>query len=112
MNKQDFLKILQPDIKAVQLGDSQVWVSQWSLESSDRVIKAQSEYADNKITWNDFLTVVATCSICDESGELVFTESDFTLVQKFGARKLKDVYLAALALNRIESEEIEETEKN
>ncbi len=112
MKKEDFLKILQPDIKAVPLGDSQVWVSQWSLESSDHVIKAQAEYADEKITWNDFLTVVATCSICNESGELIFNQSDFELVQKFGARKLKDVYLAALELNRIESEEIEESEKN
>jgi hypothetical protein len=112
MNKQDFLKILQPDTKAVPLGDSQVWVSQWSLESSDRVIKAQAEYADEKITWNDFLTVVATCSICDETGDLVFDESDFDAVKKMGARKLKDVYLAALALNRIDAEESEESEKN
>jgi len=112
MNKASILKSMQPKVKAITLGEENAFLSQWSLGAADKVIEAQKKYADDEIDCNEFFAVVCMCSICDESGTLIFKDEDLPDLIKSSAVILKSVYRQAMEFNSVKLEDTEETEKN
>lgn len=103
---------MRPTRTAITLGGEEVFLSQWMLGDSEKVIEAQKKYADEEIQCEDFFAVVAICSLCDADGNRIFEDADLAEVTKSSAVSLKAIYRAAMELNTIKVDDPEESEKN
>lgn len=51
-------------------------------------------------------------SVCDEKGELIFTDADIEALRDAGLPDLKKAFDAAMALNAVNKDAVEDLEKN
>jgi hypothetical protein len=113
MDKGKILECMRPEKRAITMGGEQVFLSQWNLDASDKIILAREKFSKDEITAGEFFAVVAVLSLCDEAGAPIFTDADIDELAKSSAVRLKEIYRDAMELNSFKIEGDEgEPEKN
>ncbi len=100
---------LKPEVREVKvpaLGDS-VYVRMMTAGERDRF-----EVEHVKAGSIDFRARLAAATVCDADGRLLFDPGDAAALSGVPAHALVDVVDAAIKLNRISSEDVQELEGN
>jgi hypothetical protein len=93
----------------------EVVIRAWSVDDSDRFAQLLQEGQETGFIKN-FRANVAAMSIVDEAGDLMFTPEEVTKLGKKSPAAMNRVHLAALKLNGLQADAVEdeeaESEKN
>jgi hypothetical protein len=83
-----------------------VWVRSWTGRERDMF---ESEHRD--LRDEDYRARLVVSTACDEAGQLLFTRQDIPALAKKNAKALDRLSMAAISVNRITPEDVEELEK-
>ena len=112
MDKSKILEFMRPKKTAITLGGEEVFLVQWNIDTSDKIIEAREKLQKDEITGGDFFALIMILSLCDVDGNPVFTENDMEELATSSASSLKEIYRDAMKLNSFKIGDSEGTEKN
>ncbi|CEF48254.1 unnamed protein product [uncultured bacterium] len=90
-------------------------IPEWNLTVYLRIMTARERDRFEELQrgqgFADIRARMAAACICDESGELAFTEADIPALAKKSSVALDRIFAAAIRLNRIGRDDVEELKK-
>jgi hypothetical protein len=91
-------------------------IPEWGLTCFVRVMEGseRDRWEEIQITqkWTDVRARLSVATLCDEQGELLFSEADMPLLAKKSGPALDRIFAVALRINRLTTEDIAELKKN
>lgn len=112
MDKSKILEFMRPKKTAITLGGEEVFLAQWNIDTSDKIIEAREKLVKDEITGGEFFALVVVLSLHDADGKPVFTEDDIAELATSSAVRLKEIYRDAMELNSFKLGDSEDAEKN
>lgn len=109
LNKEQILQAKDARTERVEIPEwgGYVFVRMMSARQRD-----QFEAEQVSDPYKDIRARLAVHTVCDEQGEMLFTMADVEALSQKSAAALDRIFAAAVKLNRISKEDIDELEKN
>ena len=114
LNRESILSIKDYKVKPLTVpewNNETIYVRTMTGQDRDRFEYLAMQMADDKEQMIGVRAKLAVMTICDENGELLFTDADLKALGDKSGVALDRVFEAAQEINRITDEEVEQLEK-
>jgi len=117
MTREEILNSRNFGVKEIETTIGKVFIRKWSGKDRAKFLQASISVNGENIDVEydrifDNMSLVVVLSLCNETGERMFTDGELELIGELDADAIQEIYQESLKLNSLAPKSVEEAAKN